>query len=95
MVASNLENNLKIVAADLTYKDFMFKFQHMGGIVEEFVEGAVKASPSVQCRINPLGDCKVISTHDQLVGGESGQVFRAYFPAAEEYAIEVGEAGKK
>lgn len=95
-IAANLENNLKIVASDLTYKDFMFKFQHMGGIVEEFVEGEIKTSPSVQCRINPLGDCKVISTHDQVVGGESGQVFLgAHFPAAEEYAIEVGEAGKK
>lgn len=95
-ITTNLESNLKIVAPDLTYKMFMYKFQHMGGIVETFVEGDNKASPSVQCRINPLGDCKVISTHDQLVGGESGQVFLgAYFPAAEEYAIEVGEAGKK
>ncbi|MFN8289803.1 MAG: peptide ligase PGM1-related protein [Chitinophagaceae bacterium] len=95
-ISDNLQQNLKIVAADLTYKDFMFKFQHMGGIAEAFVEGEIKTSPSVQCRINPLGDCKVISTHDQVVGGESGQVFLgAHFPAAEEYAIEVGEAGKK
>jgi hypothetical protein len=95
-IAANLENNLKIVAPDLSYKMFMFKFQHMGGIVEAFVEGNIKTSPSVQCRINPLGDCKVISTHDQVVGGESGQVFLgAHFPAAEEYAIEIGEAGKK
>jgi PGM1 C-terminal domain len=95
-VADNLEKKLKIVASDLSYKDFMFKFQHMQGIVEAFVEGDVKTSPSVQCRINPLGDCKVISTHDQVVGGESGQVFLgAHFPAAEEYAIEIGEAGKK
>jgi hypothetical protein len=95
-IADNLENKLKIVAGDLSYKDFMYKFQHMQGIVEAFVEGEIKTSPSVQCRINPLGDCKVISTHDQEVGGESGQVFLgAYFPAKEEYAIEIGEYGLK
>lgn len=95
-VADNLESKLKIVAAGLSYKDYMYKFQHMQGIVEAFVDGDIKTSPSVQCRINPLGDCKVISTHDQVVGGESGQVFiGANFPAKEEYAIEIGEYGLK
>lgn len=95
-IADNLESKLKIVAAGLSYKDFMYKFQHMQGIVEAFVDGDIKTSPSVQCRINPLGDCKIISTHDQVVGGESGQVFiGANFPAREEYAIEIGESGLK
>jgi len=95
-IVSQLPNRLKIVASDLRYKDFMYKFQSMGGIVEEFLEGDIKSSPSVQCRINPLGDCKVISTHDQLVGGESGQVYLgAHFPANADYSIEVGEAGLK
>ncbi len=93
-ITENLATRLKIVAGDLSFKDFMFKFQHMQGIVEEFVEGDIKTSPSVQCRINPLGDCKVISTHDQVVGGESGQVFvGANFPANADYAIEIGEYG--
>lgn len=95
-IADNLESKLKIVADGLSFKDFMYKFQHMQGIVEAFVDGDIKTSPSVQCRINPLGDCKVISTHDQVVGGESGQVFLgANFPAREEYAIEIGEYGLK
>jgi hypothetical protein len=95
-IADQISTRLKIVAADLSYKEFMYKFQSMGGIVEAFVEGEIKTSPSVQCRINPLGDCKVISTHDQVVGGEGGQVYMgAYFPADEVYSIEVGEAGLK
>ena len=93
-ISENYAKQLKIVAGDLSYKDFMYKFQLMGGIVEAFVEGEIKTSPSVQCRINPLGDCKVISTHDQVVGGESGQVFiGAHFPAHEDYAIPIGEYG--
>ena len=95
-ITQNLSSRLKIVASDLSYHEFIYKFQAMGGIVEAFVDGEIKGSPSVQCRISPLGDCKVISTHDQEVGGESGQVFLgATFPAHEDYAIKVGEYGLK
>ena len=34
----------------------------MEGIVEAFVEGDVKTSPSVQYRINPLGEVDIVST---------------------------------
>ena len=68
----------------------------MGGIVEEFIEGEIKTSPSVQCRITPTGHCEVISTHDQELGGESGQVYMgAHFPASNEYAVDLGEMGLK
>jgi hypothetical protein len=87
---------LKIVAAGLSLENFLNKFKEMGGIVEEFVEGEVKMSPSVQCRINPKGKCVIISTHDQELGGESGQVFLgAHFPANIEYAAELGKMGMK
>lgn len=87
---------LKTVATDLTLEMFLSKFHDMGGIVEEFVECEIKTSPSVQCRISPLGKCVVISTHDQELGGESGQVFLgAHFPAQQEYAAELGAMGLK
>lgn len=95
-IARQLPQKLQIVAKGLRYGAFMQKFELMGGVVEAFVNGATKASPSVQCRINPLGDCKVISTHDQLIGGENDQVFLgADFPANKEYAVEIGEQGLK
>src|SRR4030095_8449880 len=75
-------HELKVVAAGLSAASFLEKFSSMGGVGEEFIDGAVKASPSAQCLINPLGRTEVISTHDQDLGGESGQVFLgAYFPA--------------
>lgn len=87
---------MHIIAPDLNYRSFMRKFTRMQGIVEVFIDGDVKASPSVQCRVNPLGDIDIISTHDQLLGGESSQVFLgAHFPASSEYAVEVGQLGKK
>ena len=39
------------------------KIHEMGAIVEEFIERALKRSPSVQYRIDPLGQIEVISTH--------------------------------
>jgi len=95
-VNDELKNRLKIVADELNYETFLSKFEQMGGIVEAFVDGDVKESPSVQCRIDPDGVCRVFSTHDQLLGGESGQVFLgAYFPAQPAYAVAIGRMGKK
>ncbi len=48
----------------------------MGGIIEEFLEGEMKMSPSVQCVISPTGAIEIVSTHDQLLGGDDGQIFR-------------------
>ena len=92
----NLQSKLKLVADDLSYTGFIKKYEGMGGIVEEFLEGEQKKSPSAQCRITPTGVCEVVSTHDQELGGEGGQVYiGAYFPASPEYAIELGKMGRK
>jgi hypothetical protein len=62
----------------------------MGGIVEEFVPGEVKRSPSAQFRIDPLGGINAVSTHDQVLGGANGQVFLGCrFPAHEAYRLEI------
>ncbi len=95
-IEQHIENNLSIVASDLTSATFFKKFQAMEGIVEIFLDAATIHSPSVQCRINPLGKIEVLSTHDQLLGGASGQVFQgATFPADPAYAIDVANAGMK
>ena len=94
-IKEELPRHLKLVAEDLSYEMFLKKYYDMGGIVEVFLEGEQKESPSVQCRITPLGHCEVLSTHDQLLGGESGQVYiGAQFPASIEYAPELGKMGK-
>jgi PGM1 C-terminal domain len=93
-IAEHLLQQLTIVADNLTIDDFFEKFERMEGIVEVFIDGAVKTSPSVQCRINPLGNIDVLSTHDQVLGGTDGQVFLgANFPANNEYAAELGRYG--
>jgi len=95
-ILTNLQRDLKIVAAALSFDIYMEKFRSMEGIVEEFVSGDMVESPSVQCRINPVGETEVMSTHDQILGGEDGQVYLgAIFPAKKEYRVEIGAIGKK
>ncbi len=91
-----LKKHLEIVAGDMSFEVFAAKFAWMGGVVEEFVEGEIKMSPSVQCRINPNRDVDVISTHDQLLSGGNGQVYAgATFPAQEGYRQTIGQLGKQ
>jgi hypothetical protein len=72
------------------------KFARMGGIVEEYVEAQEKASPSAQMRVSPKGEVVTISTHDQILGGLSGQVFLGCsFPAQDEYRLLVQDMGVK
>ena len=94
-IHQNLYKEIIPVANDLSTTDFLEKFAQMGGIVEAFIDGETKASPSAQCRINPLEQVDLISTHDQVLGGESQQVFLgAHFPANENYRIQIGELAK-
>lgn len=87
-----IQENIKIVAKDLSYKSFLKKLKKMGGIIEEFIKGDNVTSPSVQVRINPVGDISIISTHDQVLGGESAQVYQgASFPAHQDYAVELSK----
>src|SRR5436190_1616274 len=60
------------------------------------VIGAMFRSPSVQPRITPLGAVDLLSTHDQLLGGPSGQSYLGcMFPADTGYAaIITREAAK-
>ncbi len=88
--------NLKFEAKTENWDSFSGKYQDMGGVVEMFVEGEHKLSPSSQCRVNPIGKAVPISTHDQVLGGSTGQVFLGCtFPAAPSYRLEVQEAGMR
>jgi hypothetical protein len=71
----------------LTYDAYMRGVANQGAIVEEMIEGEVKQSPSVQLRISPLGQVEILSTHDQMLGGPSGQSYLgAIFPADPAYS---------
>ena len=88
--------DLDFCAPDMDWEQFYTKLGEMGGVVEAFIEGEEKRSPSVQYRIDPLGQLDPISTHDQVLGGDDSQVFLGCrFPADEAYRLEIQSEGMK
>lgn len=85
-----LEERLRSMRFELegaTYESYMKKLQERKAVVEERIVGEEFRSPSVQLRVTPLGAVELLSTHDQLLGGPSGQSYLGcVFPADTGYA---------
>ncbi|MFL5542960.1 MAG: peptide ligase PGM1-related protein [Longimicrobiaceae bacterium] len=95
-VRAQLPARLRYEAPVERWETFEEKLRSMGGVAECFLDGADTRSPSVQCRVDPLGDASVISTHDQVLGGPSGQVFLGCtFPADAGYRRSIQESGMR
>jgi len=78
---------MRFELAGATYDGYVAKLSDRGGIVEERISGREFRSPSAQLRVTPLGAVEPLSTHDQLLGGPSGQMYLGCrFPASHEYA---------
>jgi hypothetical protein len=78
---------MAVEAADLTVDEYLRRLGEIGGIVEERITGTDVRSPSVQLNLTPGGEVEIVSTHDQLLGGPSGQSYLGCcFPAEREYA---------
>lgn len=75
--------------------EYFATLENEGGVVEEMIEGPRVESPSVQLRITPMGEVELLSTHDQILGGESGQVFMgSRFPADPTYARQISRSAR-
>jgi hypothetical protein len=79
--------SMSFEAGAMSYDVYASKLAERGGIVEEKIAGKDFRSPSAQMRVTPLGVVELLSTHDQLLGGPSGQTYLGCrFPASREYA---------
>ena len=91
-----LRTSLRYDDPEERHETYFSKFAEMQGIVEEFVAGDGKQSPSAQMRIDPRGRVEVVSTHDQVLGGPNGQEFSGCtFPAASDYRLKIQENGRR
>jgi pheganomycin biosynthesis PGM1-like protein/ATP-grasp domain-containing protein len=94
-----LEERLRAMQFELkgtTYDSYVNKLKERKGIVEERIMGDEFRSPSVQLRVTPLGDVELLSTHDQLLGGPSGQSYLGcVFPADTGYASLITQEAAK
>ena len=83
---------MQLEAEDLALEVYLAAFEEHGGIVEERITGVALTSPSVQMRALPDGSVELLSTHDQLLGGASGQKYLGcVFPADPGYAALIAE----
>jgi hypothetical protein len=79
---------------DLDATGFLDRLEEESGIVEERISGTDFRSPSVQLRNSPEGGTEVLSTHDQILGGATGQTyFGCRFPADPGYAGALADHG--
>lgn len=94
-----IEARLRIMRFELpeiTYDGYVNKLAERGGIVEERILGDEVRSPSVQLRVTPLGQLELLSTHDQMLGGPSGQSYLGcVFPADKDYAVAISQEAEK
>jgi hypothetical protein len=99
-IRGRLASQLHFEAPGESWPHYAGKLAAMGGIVEAWLQGEGGRSPSVQCRITPTHRLELISTHDQLLGGATGQKFlgsrfpadAAYRGALQSLGLRVGEA---
>jgi hypothetical protein len=91
---------MKFESQEVTFESYIKKLQERKGVVEERIMGEEFRSPSVQLRVTPLGKVELLSTHDQLLGGPTGQSYLGcVFPAETDYAPlitrEAAKVGKR
>jgi PGM1 C-terminal domain len=86
--------HMRFQAQSETWTNFASRIPDLGAIVEAFIEGEEKRSPSVQGRISPVGEVEILSTHDQILGGPDSQVYLGCsFPADASYRLQLQEFG--
>jgi hypothetical protein len=73
---------LQFESSEMSADTYFAKLAERGGIVEERIAGSDFRSPSAQLRVTPLGKVEALSTHDQVLGGPTGQSYLGCrFPA--------------
>jgi len=87
---------MHLESAVATIDGYLADLERDGGVVEELITGEEIRSPSVQLRVTPLGEVELLSTHDQVLGGPTGQKYLgARFPADAAYAGTISREAMK
>lgn len=86
IVSKNIDKFLELQNSNNSVTKYLSNFDKLGGIVELFLEAKYKNSPSVQVHITASGKVEILSTHEQILGGENKQKYLGCkFPAEASY----------
>ncbi|MEM8606237.1 MAG: peptide ligase PGM1-related protein [Myxococcota bacterium] len=87
---------MRFVDTGQSWPRFLEKLEREGGVVEAFLDAKDKRAPSCQLRISPSGGLDLLSTHDQLVEGQDGQVYAGcQFPADSAYRMAIQDDARR
>ncbi|MFA4995652.1 MAG: ATP-grasp domain-containing protein [Patescibacteria group bacterium] len=75
LIRRNFDNHADFEIKGLAAAKYLQMFESKGGIAELFISGETKYSPSVQISINAEGKPTVLSTHEQILGGQDKQKY--------------------
>jgi hypothetical protein len=88
--------NMKFQSKIENWDTFRKKIPKMGWLSEEFIDGPIKASPSGQASVDRDGNVLLLSTHEQLLGGDDRQCYLGcIFPSHQDYRLKIQEFTKK
>ncbi len=80
--------NLKPQSAIIPADEFVSRISD-GSILEVFLEGDIKYSPSVQGEIGPDGKLRIISSHEQVLDTNGMTFLGCEYPAKQEYRKQI------
>src|SRR6266511_3136423 len=90
------ESRTTFCAEQESWATFGVKVRESGAVVEELLRVPGMVSPSVQLRITPAGVPRIVSSHDQVLGGPNDQVYLGCrFPADPRYRSSIQEAAMR
>lgn len=82
--ASQVLEHIEFLSPEMQEKAFYSKI-HEGAVLELFLEGEEKTSPSCQAYILPSGKVKILSTHEQILDSNGVKYLGSLFPAKSTY----------
>lgn len=89
-IRAELPQRLAFSSQADTWESYSARLWKMGGVVEHFIDTPGTCSPSVQLEIDPVHGARVVSTHEQALGGTAGQTFvGCSFPAGHSYRADI------
>ncbi len=96
LIKKNFHKYCRLEADDLEIERYIREFNRIGGIVEGYVDGKIKYSPSAQLFLSTEGKVSIASTHEQILGGSDGQKYLGCtFPALDVHRKLVIREAKK
>jgi hypothetical protein len=96
LIHKKFKQHCKFELENETFEHYVKEFNRIGGIAELYVDGKIKYSPSVQLSISTGGIPNIVSTHEQILGGNEKQKYLGCaFPSLQDHRKLIIKEAKK